>query len=326
MGDNRRKRGKVLSVSLDEQKIQFIKYREQLADLNNLPPTTSKIFQDISRQLSFRMSVKALYLSLKRNYHHFFDNNVSTSSEAINSSQSSSTTEKKFSSNSNAEDNIQTVLFDVDSCTWDQIKPVIYYSARHDKNKPNVKYQKRPNLPKHKWTNIMSELLWKHTKRRCTWVFKNRYATQDNFIKFSGHCKQCGATINAHTTAASEKSASFECQIADGDINIVHDPKLKNKITKFKKDQLSDELKKEYPAVVRRKIINNTMDDTDNYEPPFIPSLKSLEDIRYKSKSNTFFHQILIVSLALMHITPPFNDAIKTFSVSPWTYRKNTTS
>lgn len=62
MSKNKKKRGKVLSVCLEEQKMEFVKYEDQLIDADFLPPPSSKIFLEIRKQLSCRMSVKALYL------------------------------------------------------------------------------------------------------------------------------------------------------------------------------------------------------------------------------------------------------------------------
>lgn len=109
----------------------------------------------------------------------------------------------------------------------------------------------------------MSELLWEKTKRKCTWVFKHSHAAENNHAKFSGYCKQCGAKINAKTTAATESFDTFECKIEEGDLSVIHEPAVKNKITKYKKNFMSERLKKEYPSVVRNSLLNITMKDSD---------------------------------------------------------------
>lgn len=123
------KRSKVLSVSLDEQREEFLKYEEELGDINNLPQSSSKIFKDISRALSFRISFKALYLSLKRNYNKIFDLN----GENDNPSDSSCTSQ--ISSERGSSNNESTIIINLDDESWAQVKPVIYYSARNDKHK-----------------------------------------------------------------------------------------------------------------------------------------------------------------------------------------------
>lgn len=153
MDSNKKKRGKVLSVCLEEQRSEFLKYEDHLKDENQLPSSSSKVFHDISKQLSFRMTAKALYVSLKRNFNYFFGekiDNQDRDEESDKDSGSSASADKRSTSSSSPdyETSINTIYLDVESSVWEQIKPVSRLIARHDKKKhlSNIKreqtYQK----------------------------------------------------------------------------------------------------------------------------------------------------------------------------------------
>lgn len=65
------KRGKRLSVSLEEQKSVFLKYEEHFKG-PELPRSCSVVYKEISKLLCARMTPNALYFSVKTNCLYFF--------------------------------------------------------------------------------------------------------------------------------------------------------------------------------------------------------------------------------------------------------------
>lgn len=68
----KRRGGKQSLVMLCDQKEAFSKYKDYFAKENDLPSSSDQIFSTISKELQCRMSEKALYISLRRNFSYFF--------------------------------------------------------------------------------------------------------------------------------------------------------------------------------------------------------------------------------------------------------------
>lgn len=67
-----KKRSKVRSVRLEDQLVAIKDYEDEFSDFNNLSALSSKVFQEIMKKLSHRMTFQAQYLSIKRNFAYFF--------------------------------------------------------------------------------------------------------------------------------------------------------------------------------------------------------------------------------------------------------------
>jgi hypothetical protein len=116
----KRRGGKQSLVQLNDQKEAFTKYKDYFTKKNDLP-TSDEIFTTISKELQCRMSEKALYISLKRNFTYFFgsDNLCEDSSNEITSQDESS---RDCSNEADEESSNHKVFnFNLDAYKWQQI-------------------------------------------------------------------------------------------------------------------------------------------------------------------------------------------------------------
>lgn len=313
------KRGKRLSVSLEEQKSALESYKH-LFKTDTIPNSESQVYKNVSRTLHLRISPKALYLSVKRNFHYFFQENVVCSdvgkceNDIRTDSSSTSSNESNVSTDStNLESDICT--FDIELKDWDLVKPIEYMRKRYDPLKCSYRHYKRKSLPTRKWTNIFSEFIWKNTSNKCVWVYKDNLAKDDYTVKLNGSCKVCGAKLQINTEKL-ESTIRIYCHMSNVDNKQDHGD-IKNRLTSHKKKEIAIKLENEFPIVLRNKMINKHVKDTETQEPPFIPKLKSLQNIRNQNFSQ-YYHKIVIVSLWIMTLTEPFKTIIRKFSVFPF--------
>lgn len=309
------KRAKCLSVCLEDQKAVFQEFKHLFVNVKKLPSSESNVFKDLSKKLSYRMSPKALYLSAKRHFVDFFcdenvkDNDDTSCAESINVEDDVSSS----SDNHNSRINVES--FEVDCDLWQKVKPTLVTGQRNDINKPGVLHKRRKRMPKHKWTNIFCEWIWIYTKNRCTWMFKNSSVSDDYHMKCTGTCKECNSKINITTTGNCD-SVTITCSFENVDRSMIH--RSKNKLSSHKTKELALQMKNQYPIVLRNKMINNSMQDDETSEPPFIPNLKSLQNIRNRYDGAKRFHKIVVFALWIMPFKEPWANVIRTVSLQPF--------
>lgn len=78
-------------------------------------------------------------------------------------------------------------------------------------------------------------------------------------------------------------------------LQLIHEPK-KVRITKFKKEQLASHLENQYPIVLRNKLLSQTLTDDDTKEPPYVPSLKSLQNIKSTINTSKYYYKIVLAA------------------------------
>lgn len=96
-----------------------------------------------------------------------------------------------------------------------------------------------------------------------------------------------------------------------------HDP-IKVRITNFNKRKFASELENQYPVVVRNKLVNGKLTDDDTIKPPFVPSLKTFQNVRNRTNTSKYYHKIVVLALWVMSCTPSLNTVIRNVSLHPF--------
>lgn len=261
------------------------------------------------------MTPKALYLSAKRHFIEFFgDENLQDDADS-NSAQSVNVEDDVSSSSDSITNNVDVESFKVDHDSWHNVKPTVVTGKRNDIIKPGITHKRRKRMPKSKWTNIFCEWIWRHTTNRCVWTFKNSCVTDDYHMKCTGRCKECNGKINITTNGNSE-SVMLTCSFQNVDKNMIHTSKIK--LSSHKTKQLASQMQNQYPIVMRNKMINSSMQDDETREPPLIPNLKSLQNVRNRHDAEKRFHKLVILALWIMSFTEPWVNVIRTVSLQPF--------
>lgn len=307
------KRSKCVSVCLEEQKAAFQDFEHLFTNVKKFPSSKSSVFKDISRNLSFRMTPKALYLSAKRHFIEFFGEKNLQDDTDSNSTKSVNVDDDVSSSSDSITNSVES--FKVDHDLWHIVKPKLVTGKRSDINKPGVPHKRRRRMPKSKWSNIFCEWIWLYTTSRCVWTFKNSSVTDEYHMKCTGTCKECNGKINIITNGNSD-SVMLTCSFQNVDKNIIHTSKIK--LASLKTKQLALKMQNQYPIVIRNKMINSTMQDDETREPPFVPTLKSLQNIRNRHDAEKRYHKIVVLALWIMSFTKPWVNVIRTVSLQPF--------
>lgn len=98
------------------------------------------------------MTVKAIYLSVKKYYVQFFSAHLSLK-QCVDNFSASGSDEDLSSDNSKCNVNdTSTTQYDflMDFHKWQEIEPKIFYTHRNDSKKPNLVFQRRIKLPQDK--------------------------------------------------------------------------------------------------------------------------------------------------------------------------------
>lgn len=264
------KRKKNVSVCLEEQRDSFLKYKQLFRSVKNFPSSESNVYKEVSKDLSHRMTPKALYLSVKRHFVKFFGDlkHEKSSSSSIDSNN----VNEDASSSDESIKNVDSESFEIELDLWHEVKPELRIAKRNDPKKPTVKYQSRRYMPKSKWTSIFQQWIWQRTTNKCIWHFKNHSVTDDYHVTCRGTCKVCNGKI-VIITRRNDMNVLLECSFDGVDKDMIHSSQVKNKLTAHKKNQLIPQLQNQYPIVLRNKLANITMQN-ETRDPPFNPNLK----------------------------------------------------
>lgn len=109
----------------------------------------------------------------------------------------------------------------------------------------------------------------------------------------------------------------MKCSFPNFNSNIKHDKNVKVKLTKSKKQQLAKMLTKNKPSTVRNLLADQYMKPGE-IEPPIIPKLNTLQQIRHQTKYANFLHPSPMLSLWCMVFTPPYNEIIRKICLRPF--------
>ncbi|KAH9634044.1 hypothetical protein HF086_001246 [Spodoptera exigua] len=319
-------KGRKSKVDLEDQKQVFTKYAEILQNSNI--KSSDRIFLTISKELNFKMSPLALFISLKRNRHIFFQchdslllKQTTGESHTIKSaSNSSCLTNASFEDNdfdleNSKQKETKTFSYEMDLYDWKKIQPLYAYQRRTGTNT----YKKYRTMPKFKWSNLLKENIYKYTKLPCTWTLK-REKVVNNKIFVKGNCSQCTACVQIKSYATTDKIHTIFCKITNIDKNIKHNPKKKFKLTPYKRQQLAKILKYKSAIVVHNElastIIGDKKDENEVSSIPALPSLAALRQIKSEVRKGQWFDSNPIISLLAM-ARSTHKNIIRSLSVHP---------
>lgn len=311
--------GRKPQVSLEHQKEVFNNFKDTLK--LPLPPLSDKVYEEIFLKLNCKMSKKAIYLSIKKNFNFFFDvttDNLASISKHDEQDGLSVSSDSDWNCDSIKNTNSYVNNFEVDIHTWRKIQPNAFYTKRSDHSKPYSLYHKKYFLRGNAWTSIFREELWKNIKSPCNWIFKNHQVKSEFEISTCGICKQCSAKIMLHTKMKSENFIQFDYTIFNFNAEFHHSPLIKVRSTTLKKNKLCELLRNKPASVVHKTLSTQLHHDDIDAEPSILPKLETLRKMKQRHKMSLFFNVNVILSLQCMCYTPPYNKIIQRFSVFPF--------
>lgn len=294
--------GRKPKVSFENQKNIFQKYAECLQDANI--KYNDPVFSKMSQELENKMSPIALYLSLKRNRKTFFDLDNQASADTKTSKHEtlcySGRSTPISRSASESEDcslngECQNFSFYLDDYDCKKIAPLTAYRRRSGTDV----FMKYKTLPKFKWSYLIKEKIWLHSKLPCTWVLKKYRIRDDNFF-LKGKCSQCNTEIFISSSKKTDKILEVFCKVHNFDETFKHNPKLKSKLTPYKRKQISKELFHKSPIKVRNELASVLITDRQYKAPPVLPSNSALRKIKSDAKLEHLPHSSPILSLFFM--------------------------
>lgn len=302
------KKGRKFVNSLEEQKKAFLPYKKLFQNVNNLPAASDPVFSEIKSALPRPITEQGLYLSVKKNFNYFFD--VPEKSEEDCSRYSTSTTQNK-------EESEKSISFDlmIDLYQWEKIQPISKQFRVIQNSKPIITQKYR--LPKHLWAHILREEIWKAMKIPCSWIFKQYSIKNEDRITCKGLCKQCNAMINIVISWPVDKIALRMCTVMNLNASFIHVANKKIKLSPAKRVEMSDELKHESAITYRNQLANQLMDADDN-EPPHMPTVGCLRQIKYEKKQSSYYDKNQTLSLWIMTRISPYKEVMKQISLYPF--------
>lgn len=314
--DQQGKRGPKPKVSLETQKLVISEFKDDF--FKNIPSANDSIYKQIQTRLNYKMSIKSIILSIKRNYEYFFGVDKK---EIIRNNDSNLINQKSTSSSNESinsvSENTSTHTFYMDTITWDSIKPQRYFYHRNSKIAPGSLYNVRRKLKPNQWTNVIQMHLWKEIRSLCTWCFKNNIVKDNYEIKCTGYCNQCHAKIIITTNLETENLIKLECCIINENKKYSHNTSKKNRLRYYQIRELGEKLQHEAAASIRYKLASTLMKKNDK-EPPVLPKLQTLHRIKHENKKGDVFHPNPILSLTCMCVSPPFDKCVRYVSAFPF--------
>ena len=299
------KRGRISAVPLEEQKCVLSEFKKYFSRKNDLPSPCDPIYQDITERLSYKMSTKALYLSIKKNYDLFFGHDESdTCSDEF--------AEASMATNKTSE--CETYNFFIDIYQWNKIKPIDRCVKR---TRTLSDFRSKTLLPSHQWANLLREEIWKRVRSPCSWIFQNYSIKKEANIRCYGSCKQCKAKVEVVINWPTEKIARCICTISNYDETFKHDYTKKIKLSPVKRCKLSGDLKFEHAVTVRNKLSDSIMNKNDDFEPAHLPTVGCLRQIKYEQRKSTYYDPNPIMALWIMTRLSPYDTMIRSISVFP---------
>lgn len=317
------KRGRKFVVSLEEQKQAFSPYKHLFPSVANVPAASDPVFTEIKRALPRPITERGLYLSVKKNFNYIFE--VTEQSEDDDSIKHSIGTTQNYEGSSSLRKS-QNFEFMIDLYKWETIQPLSKPTniTRNSKTLITQKYR----LPKHMWAHLLREEVWKASKTPCSWIFKQYSVKNEDRITCKGVCKQCKALIHIVISWPVDKICHCMCAITNIDVSFTHVPDKKIKLSPVKRVEMSHELKYE-SAIAYRNELSNELMDTNDIEPPHMPTTGCLRQIKYEKNHSSYYDTNQMISLWIMSYISPYKEAIKQISLRPfyvfyWTHLQET--
>lgn len=306
------RKGRKLRVNEDKLKKIFIKYSTDC--INTKIKYNDPIFHTISEEINHDMSPLALYSWLKRNYNKVFD--ISTTTESSLSSPSCRSTTSSTTKSEINDKHTNQFSFLLDEHEWKKVEPISVRYIRRDL-KTTSTHKKYKTLPKFKWSNLLKEKIWQYSRRPCTWTFKNKLIDSEDNVKIKGKCTQCSCTVEICSEKLTDKTATIKCTIFNTDNLVPHNPKLKSKMSPYKRNQLAKKLQYKSATVIHKEIASKVIKYKDNAIPPILPTMNALRKIKHEKRQSNRLHANPILSLLMMSMLPSFKNLIREIKLVP---------
>lgn len=324
--DTNSKRGPKPKVPLEIQKDVYLQFKDDFCN-GIIPPISHTVYNSVQSALKNKMTKKGIQMSIKTNYVFFFGHvmskktlpfvtePMSCSSSGTNYDTDNPEQDRSWNSLTDNSPNSIIHILCVDKITWEEIKPKYYHYRPNSKT--DCKQQKRLKLQINRWTNVIQGQLWNALKLSCTWCFKGNYAKSDFEVTCKGYCKQCHANITVTSQLKTENLIELKCLITNWHNDYKHSVTIKNHIRARTRHILSQNLQNRSPISVRNELAFKLMQKNDE-EPPVLPKLETLRQIKHQSRKSLHFHENLILSLTCMAFTPPYDKCVRAVSALPF--------
>lgn len=310
-------RGRIPAVAIEEQILLFRKY---IADLQEKDiKYNNPIFLEMSQEINCRMSAKALHMSFLRHRGTLFTETLASNVNAIPSSDSTTAESIEFVKDSFKElVNNASFSFDIDVHEWQKIRPIRSIKKRSDSNR----YRTYLTMPKFKWSTMLKENIWLHSKLPCTWVLKTSKISADEQIVVKGQCSQCKAQINITIFKRTDNFHTASCNVSNFYPEYKHNVLKKSKLSPYKRQNLAKTLKYRPAIAVHRdlasKLIINEPDSlTISSLPPVLPTISALRKIKSDERIGKQFHSDVVLSLLTMSHDARFKNFFRQIIINP---------
>lgn len=189
----------------------------------------------------------ALYITLKRHRNDIFvpNDQTSTDVETFNdetqltsgcSSPASQSSERESFGFTVNDNDARSFSFLLDIYDWKKVIPL----SSHRRRSSTSRFFHFKTLPKFKWSSILKEKIWIHSKLPCTWTLK-KYRIRDDLFNILGKCSQCNAEVRISNSRKTEKFQEIHCKIHNFDKTFKHNPKKKSKLKHKQKTKTNSE-------------------------------------------------------------------------------------
>lgn len=191
------------------------------------------VFTQISKEIDYKMTNIALYISFKRHQRlisgkseQVSDDIEKTLEDRIGTPSSETFTEIIGLRRLNL--GINKIFVCLDTYELKNIKPLVGYKKRSDTST----YNAYKTLPKYRWSCMLIQKIWLHSQLPCLLTLKKQ-RIRDDSIKIIGTCSQCNAKIDIKSNKITDKFASFFCKVSNNDKVFKHSIAKKSKLTPF---------------------------------------------------------------------------------------------
>lgn len=280
----KKKRGYAPKISEAHQKRIFGKFFKSLVKKNTLVPSNSQIYKELAKVLE--VDYLLLYTTAKR---YFAKKGIKPSNKYI---------EVDFDE-LNRDDETDNFTFEVDIRENDMLQKFL-------ENRIYIKGL----------AAFLRHAIYENTHFPCNWIFDIFSDNHDRHNNIStGICKTegCNAKVFISTTNESEK---LSINITNYNRQIPHS---KSYTTGKHKEKIESILKNNTPYVTRAKLANEMVIDGE-HEPSVLPkrSALKLQKSRMKNKTEHYFNEDPILSLAEMKQQPGFDKCIMNIGIDPF--------
>lgn len=235
---------------------------EQLVQNGQLVSSTSGIFSELGLKLG--KNPKAMYMSLKRE----FAKNIPEYPSVEPHHQEPSSSSHESDENTEIKRNVIQFSVNISSDSF-QVQNYLKKTRGISTVRKGVTSG---------WSDRLFEIIWKEKKADCAWSFRHAYVNSDDTITFDGICTECDADLRAITNAARSR---IHVEITGYQNDFVH--KKQRQVRGERRRQIAEKLKDKTAFKVRRELCDELIDDENEGLPPQLPSLQTLNQIKYES-------------------------------------------